>query len=156
MCFFCYRSWLITCRGIAKKIRYANPSANRQISQLIAEARRECPNCSYVIDNSDVSAFVLFRLLEKGYLAFRSYSAVRCYISEQVFPAFQILQVAMQWPGLPAGVKFDPSELELLEHLEQKVGLGDSRPHVLIDEFIPTIDNDEGICYSHPENLPGI
>lgn len=155
MCFFCYRSWLITCRGIAKKIRYANPSANRQISQLIAEARRECPNCSYVIDNSDVSAFVLFRLLEKGYLAFRSYSAVRCYISEQVFPAFQILQVAMQWPGLPAGVKFDPSELELLQHLEQKVGLGDSRPHVLIDEFIPTIDNDEGICYSHPENLPG-
>ena len=53
----------------------------------------------------------------------------------------------MQWPGLPAGVKFDPSELELLEHLEQKVGLGDSRPHVLIDEFIPTIDNDEGIFY---------
>ena len=62
----------------------------------------------------------------------------------------------MQWPGLPAGVKFDPSELELLEHLEQKVGLGDSRPHVPIDEFISTIDNDEGICYSHPENLPGI
>ncbi|CAD6255154.1 unnamed protein product [Miscanthus lutarioriparius] len=55
-------------------------------------------------------------------------------------------QVAMR-PGLPAGVKFDPSELELLEHLEQKVGLGDSRPHVLIDEFIPTIDNDEGIFY---------
>ena len=53
----------------------------------------------------------------------------------------------MQWPGLPAGVKFDPSELELLEHLEQKVGLGDSRPHVLIDEFIPTMDNDEGIFY---------
>ena len=53
----------------------------------------------------------------------------------------------MQWPGLPAGVKFDPSELELLEHLEQKVGLGGSRPHVLIDEFIPTIDNDEGIFY---------
>ena len=53
----------------------------------------------------------------------------------------------MQWPGLPAGVKFDPSELELLEHLEQKVGLGGSRPHVLIDEFIPTIHNDEGIFY---------
>lgn len=111
------RSWLITGRGIAKKIRYAAPSTNRQISELVAEARRECPNCSYVIDNSDV---------------------------------------AMQWPGLPAGVKFDPSELELLEHLEQKVGLGGSRPHVLIDEFIPTIDNDEGICYSHPENLPGM
>lgn len=111
------RSWLITCRGIAKKIRYTNPSASRQISELIAEARRECPNCSYVIDNSDVT---------------------------------------MQWPGLPAGVKFDPSELELLEHLEQKIGLGVSRPHVLIDEFIPTIDKDEGICYAHPANLPGM
>ncbi|KAJ1279777.1 hypothetical protein BS78_04G181400 [Paspalum vaginatum] len=111
------RSWLITCRGIAKKIRYTTASVNRQISELIAEARRECPNCSYVIDNSDVT---------------------------------------MQWPGLPAGVKFDPSDLELLEHLEQKIGLGGLKPHVLIDEFIPTIDDDEGICYSHPENLPGM
>ncbi|TKW40065.1 hypothetical protein SEVIR_1G221600v4 [Setaria viridis] len=111
------RSWLITCRGIAKKIRYTTPSGNHRISELIAEARRECPNCSHVIDNSDV---------------------------------------AMQWPGLPAGVKFDPSDLELLEHLEEKIGLGGSRPHVLIDEFIPIIDNDEGICYSHPENLPGM
>ncbi|CAL4886941.1 unnamed protein product [Urochloa decumbens] len=111
------RSWLITCRGIAKKIRYTTPSGNHRISELIAEARRECPNCSHVIDNSDV---------------------------------------AMQWPGLPAGVKFDPSDLELLEHLEEKNGLGGSKPHVLIDEFIPTIDNDEGICYSHPENLPGM
>ncbi|RLN07001.1 NAC domain-containing protein 73-like [Panicum miliaceum] len=111
------RSWLITGRGIAKKIRYTAPSANHKISELIAEARRECPNCSHVIDNSDV---------------------------------------AMLWPGLPAGVKFDPSDSELLEHLEEKIGLGGSKPHVLIDEFIPTIDNDEGICYSHPENLPGI
>lgn len=76
ICSFWYRSWLITGRGIAKKIRYAAPSANRQIRELIAEARRECPNCSYVIDNSDVSTFVLFWLLEKGYLAFRSYSVV--------------------------------------------------------------------------------
>ncbi|CAN6252158.1 unnamed protein product [Urochloa humidicola] len=111
------RSWLITYRGIAKKIRYTAPSGNHRITELIAEARRECPNCSHVIDNSDV---------------------------------------AMQWPGLPAGVKFDPSDLELLQHLEEKIGLGGSKPHVLIDEFIPTIDNDEGICYSHPENLPGM
>ncbi|CAN6244958.1 unnamed protein product [Urochloa humidicola] len=111
------RSWLITCRGIAKKIRYTAPSGNYRISELIAEAQRECPNCSHVIDNSDV---------------------------------------AMQWPGLPAGVKFDPSDLELLQHLEEKIGLGGLKPHVLIDEFIPTIDNDEGICYSHPENLPGM
>jgi hypothetical protein len=52
-------------------------------------------------------------------------------------------------------VKFDPSDLELLEHLEHKLGVGDSKPHMFIDEFIPTVENDEGICYSHPENLPG-
>ncbi|KAF8693649.1 hypothetical protein HU200_039059 [Digitaria exilis] len=114
---FCCRSWLITYRGIAKKIRYTTPSASHKISELIAEARRECPNCSHVIDNSDV---------------------------------------AMEWPGLPAGVKFDPSDVELLEHLQEKIGLGGLKPHVLIDEFIPTIDNDEGICYTHPENLPGM
>lgn len=109
------RSWLITCRGVAKKIRNDNCS-NRQISELGAEACRECPNCKYIIDNSDV---------------------------------------AVQWPGLPAGVKFDPSDLELLEHLEQKIGVGGSEPHMFLDEFIPTVENDEGICYSHPENLSG-
>lgn len=73
ICSFCYRSWLITGRGIAKKIRYAAPSANRQMSELIAEARRECPNCSYVIDNSDVSTLFCLGCWEKGYLDFRSY-----------------------------------------------------------------------------------
>uniref|UniRef100_A0A453C7G4 NAC domain-containing protein n=3 Tax=Aegilops tauschii subsp. strangulata TaxID=200361 RepID=A0A453C7G4_AEGTS len=57
------------------------------------------------------------------------------------------------WPGLPAGVKFDPTDLELLEHLEGKVGRAPS--HDLIDGFIPTIEEAEGICYTHPENLPG-
>lgn len=109
------RTWLITSRGVAKKIRNANCSV-RQISELGADACRECPNCKHIIDNSDVT---------------------------------------VQWPGLPAGVKFDPSDLELLEHLEHKIGVGGSKPHMFIDEFIPTVHNDEGICYSHPENLPG-
>lgn len=65
------------------------------------------------------------------------------------------MQVSLEWPGLPAGVKFDPSDLELLEHLEGKVGLGNSKPHMFIDEFIPTLEENEGICYTHPENLPG-
>ncbi|KAL6634672.1 hypothetical protein ACP70R_027343 [Stipagrostis hirtigluma subsp. patula] len=111
------RSWFITARGFAKKIRYATHCANRRISELGAEAQTECPKCKHVLDNSDVTVL---------------------------------------WPGLPAGVKFDPSDLELLEHLEQKIGLGDAQPHVFIDEFIPTVESDEGICYSHPENLPGM
>ncbi|XP_022741643.1 SUPPRESSOR OF GAMMA RESPONSE 1-like [Durio zibethinus] len=60
-----------------------------------------------------------------------------------------------QWPGLPAGVKFDPSDAELLEHLAAKCGVGNSKPHLLIDEFIPTLEGNQGICYTHPENLPG-
>uniref|UniRef100_A0A453C7I4 NAC domain-containing protein n=1 Tax=Aegilops tauschii subsp. strangulata TaxID=200361 RepID=A0A453C7I4_AEGTS len=64
-----------------------------------------------------------------------------------------VLRVLSQWPGLPAGVKFDPTGLELLEHLEGKVGRVPS--HDLIDDFIPTIEEAEGICYTHPKNLPG-
>uniref|UniRef100_A0ACD5UCK1 Uncharacterized protein n=1 Tax=Avena sativa TaxID=4498 RepID=A0ACD5UCK1_AVESA len=62
--------------------------------------------------------------------------------------------VSSQWPGLPLGVKFDPSDQELLIHLDEKIGRAAS--HELIDDFIPTIEEAEGICYTHPENLPGI
>ncbi|KAM7515501.1 hypothetical protein LguiA_005084 [Lonicera macranthoides] len=47
------------------------------------------------------------------------------------------------WVGLPAGVKFDPTDQELIEHLEAKVeeaNNGSSNSHPLIDEFIPTIE----------------
>ncbi|KAF5958660.1 hypothetical protein HYC85_005885 [Camellia sinensis] len=63
--------------------------------------------------------------------------------------------VSHEWPGLPAGVKFDPSDIELLEHLAAKCGVGNSKPHMFIDDFILTVDKEEGICYTHPENLPG-
>ncbi|KAJ8546377.1 hypothetical protein K7X08_018960 [Anisodus acutangulus] len=63
--------------------------------------------------------------------------------------------VSQDWPGLPVGVKFDPSDVELVEHLEAKCGIGNSEQHKFIDEFIPTLDVNEGICYTHPENLPG-
>ncbi|CAL5411295.1 unnamed protein product [Camellia sinensis] len=58
-------------------------------------------------------------------------------------------------PGLPAGVKFDPSDQEILEHLEAKVSSNAHKIHPLIDEFIPTIEGENGICYTHPEKLPG-
>ncbi|CAA3027545.1 NAC domain-containing 8 [Olea europaea subsp. europaea] len=63
---------------------------------------------------------------------------------------------SQEWPGLPAGVKFDPSDEELIEHLAAKCGIGNSKPHMFIDEFIPTLEGEEGICYTHPENLPGV
>ncbi|KAK6944886.1 NAC domain [Dillenia turbinata] len=60
------------------------------------------------------------------------------------------------WFGLPAGVKFDPTDQELIEHLEAKVEAKDLKSHPLIDEFIPTIEGEDGICYTHPEKLPGV
>lgn len=60
------------------------------------------------------------------------------------------------WFGLPAGVKFDPTDQELIEHLEAKVQAKDMKSHPLIDEFIPTIEGEDGICYTHPEKLPGV
>ncbi|ONK58750.1 uncharacterized protein A4U43_C09F16270 [Asparagus officinalis] len=62
--------------------------------------------------------------------------------------------VSLEWPGLPAGVKFDPTDIELLEHLAGKTGL--AKAHMFIDEFIPTVEDARGICYTHPENLPGV
>lgn len=58
-------------------------------------------------------------------------------------------------PGLPAGVKFDPSDQEILEHLEAKVLYDTHKLHPLIDQFIPTLEGENGICYTHPEKLPG-
>ncbi|XP_073047360.1 SUPPRESSOR OF GAMMA RESPONSE 1-like isoform X2 [Primulina eburnea] len=106
--------WLIDGRGLAEKVK----NAGLPVENLIKDCgvKRECPNCQYQIDNTDVSE---------------------------------------DWPGLPAGVKFDPSDVELLEHLAAKCGVGVSEPHKFIDEFIPTLEGNEGICYTHPENLPG-
>ncbi|KAF3331499.1 NAC domain-containing protein 8-like protein [Carex littledalei] len=64
--------------------------------------------------------------------------------------------VVHEWPGLPKGVKFDPSDQELLWHLLAKAGRSNTKPHPFIDEFIPTVEQDEGICYTHPKRLPGV
>ncbi|CAN6249065.1 unnamed protein product [Urochloa humidicola] len=64
--------------------------------------------------------------------------------------------VSLVWPPLPAGVKFDPTEFELLQHLQGKSSSLNSNSRTLIDEFIPTIEKMDGICYTHPKNLPGI
>ncbi|KAL5173019.1 SUPPRESSOR OF GAMMA RESPONSE 1 [Glycine soja] len=64
-------------------------------------------------------------------------------------------KVSTEWPGFPLGVKFDPSDVELLECLAAKCGIGNTQQHMFINEFIPTLEGDQGICYTHPENLPG-
>ena len=56
---------------------------------------------------------------------------------------------------LSASVKFDPTDQELIEHLEAKVSADNVRFQSLIDLFIPTIDSEHGICYTQLERLPG-
>lgn len=53
-----HRAWLITCRGIAKKVKNGGYFFDNQGNDLAVVANRECPNCHHLIDNSDVS-FVL-------------------------------------------------------------------------------------------------
>ncbi|XP_020531151.1 SUPPRESSOR OF GAMMA RESPONSE 1 isoform X2 [Amborella trichopoda] len=64
--------------------------------------------------------------------------------------------VTQDWPGLPRGVKFDPSDQELLGHLAAKVGVDGAKLHPFIDEFIMTLYEEDGICYTHPQKLPGV
>ncbi|KAL8153877.1 hypothetical protein V2J09_011637 [Rumex salicifolius] len=64
--------------------------------------------------------------------------------------------VTQEWPGLPRGVKFDPSDQEIIWHLLAKLGFKNFQPHPFIDEFIPTVNEDDGICYTHPGKLPGV
>lgn len=50
-------------------------------------------------------------------------------------------------------MKFEPTDQQLLQHLEAKVH---HKLHSLIDKFIPTVDEgDNGIHLIHPEILPG-
>ncbi|XP_076922543.1 SUPPRESSOR OF GAMMA RESPONSE 1-like [Bidens hawaiensis] len=64
--------------------------------------------------------------------------------------------VNQAWPGLPRGVKFDPLDQEIMWHLLAKSGSSGFQPHPFIDEFIPTVEQDDGICYTHPQKLPGV
>lgn len=59
------------------------------------------------------------------------------------------------WPGLPKGVKFEPTDADIIEFLEAKCGISGSEPHVLSEEFIRPVTEDVGINYTHPKNLPG-
>ncbi|XP_044390879.1 uncharacterized protein [Triticum aestivum] len=55
-----------------------------------------------------------------------------------------------------AGLGFHPTEQELLDHLRAKLMDDGINSHPLIGEFITTIQDEDGICHTHPENLPGV
>ncbi|KAF3566666.1 hypothetical protein DY000_02018550 [Brassica cretica] len=59
------------------------------------------------------------------------------------------------WPGLPRGVKFDPSDPEIICHLLAKSGLSGLSSHPFTNELISAVNQDDVICYTHPKNLAG-
>ncbi|KAF7133157.1 hypothetical protein RHSIM_Rhsim09G0112100 [Rhododendron simsii] len=121
-------SWLVDSNRFATKIKSASSSCDPESVNWKSNPTRACPNCHYVIDNSDLVSVKRIRIKE--------------------------VAVAQAWPGLPRGVKFDPSDQEILWHLLAKNGVGNKEPHPFVDEFIPTVNEDEGICYTHPQHLP--
>ncbi|PKA53556.1 NAC domain-containing protein 8 [Apostasia shenzhenica] len=63
---------------------------------------------------------------------------------------------SLEWPDFPRGVKFDPSDEELLSHLLAEVGKGEAKRHPLISKFIISLNEDHGFGIIHPQFLPGI
>ena len=77
------------------------------------------------------------------------------------------------WSAFPAGVRFDPTDVQLIGHLmakledegygeaiedDERIGLsiGRSRKqHPQIDQFVPTLAVEDGICSVYPQELPG-
>ncbi|QCE03452.1 hypothetical protein DEO72_LG8g1476 [Vigna unguiculata] len=59
-------------------------------------------------------------------------------------------------PRLPAGVKFDPFDQDILEHLEAKVCSDFHKLHPLIDKLIPSLEGENRICCTHPKKLPRV
>ncbi|XP_020685793.1 uncharacterized protein LOC110102005 isoform X1 [Dendrobium catenatum] len=70
---------------------------------------------------------------------------------KRVIPDFR-----KEWPSLPKGVKFDPSDEELLWHLLAEMGKGVAKRHPFINEFIFSLDEDAGLGHVLPQFLPGV
>ncbi|KAF0912555.1 hypothetical protein E2562_015251 [Oryza meyeriana var. granulata] len=60
------------------------------------------------------------------------------------------------WPGLPRGVEFNPTDCDLLWHLAAEVGNGQAHRHPFINEFIKSVDETIRFGCTHPQDIPGI
>lgn len=122
-------------------------TSNYENSISVTKTIRTCPSCGHLIKSEEkVSKFSFF---------FNYCLILVIYMYNMIIFYFKVQAGIHNLPGLPAGVKFDPSDQEILEHLEAKVRLDAHKIHPLIDEFIKTLEGENGICYTHPEKLPG-
>ncbi|KAI7997583.1 SUPPRESSOR OF GAMMA RESPONSE 1 [Camellia lanceoleosa] len=110
---------------------------------------------SWLVDSSRIATKIRSAsgLCDPGRVNWKSNPTRACPNCEHIIDNSDVTQ---EWPGLPRGVKFDPSDQEIIWHLLAKVSVGNMKPHPFIEEFIPTVNEDDGICYTHPQNLPGV
>ncbi|GJS97535.1 hypothetical protein Tco_0804503 [Tanacetum coccineum] len=50
-----------------------------------------------------------------------------------IAPRRRVVSESDKWPVLSTGVKFSPFDVKLLEHLAEKCGVGNGKPHLYID-----------------------
>ncbi|KAG9152893.1 hypothetical protein Leryth_012518 [Lithospermum erythrorhizon] len=108
---------------------------------------------SWLVDKSRIATKIKSASTNGELVIFESNPSRACPSCHYVIDNTDVKQ---EWPGLPRGVKFDPSDEEIIRHLLTKVGAGNLNPHPFIDAFIPTVNEDDGICYTHPRKLPGV
>uniref|UniRef100_J3L2R6 NAC domain-containing protein n=1 Tax=Oryza brachyantha TaxID=4533 RepID=J3L2R6_ORYBR len=139
-------------------------AAKKQQQQLQASPHvnliKTCPSCGHRAQYEQFSRTHIYCALDTYIDQRRKHTYIDGFASDGIEHGGQSqLQAAaatiQDLPGLPAGVKFDPTDQELLEHLEGKARPDARKLHPLVDEFIPTIEGENGICYTHPERLPG-
>ncbi|KAF7133029.1 hypothetical protein RHSIM_Rhsim09G0112400 [Rhododendron simsii] len=142
-------SWLVDCNRFAKKLTSASVSCNPLVL-----------NNLHVGDDGLAyrELWLNLRLWPLGQESSKCHGAhesCQRFLHTLAVRPFLLTEVAQACPGLPRGVKFDPSDQEILWHLLAKNSVGNKEPHPFEDEFIPTVNEDEGICYTHPQHLPG-
>nr|XP_017237195.1 PREDICTED: NAC domain-containing protein 8-like isoform X1 [Daucus carota subsp. sativus]XP_017237196.1 PREDICTED: NAC domain-containing protein 8-like isoform X1 [Daucus carota subsp. sativus]XP_017237197.1 PREDICTED: NAC domain-containing protein 8-like isoform X1 [Daucus carota subsp. sativus] len=67
-----------------------------------------------------------------------------------------VRRIILSFMGFIFDYGFYYQDAELLDHLAAKCRVGNQRSNMYLDKFIITLQEEGGICYTHPENLPGI
>ncbi|OQU81795.1 hypothetical protein SORBI_3006G120301 [Sorghum bicolor] len=89
-------SWIMNGLGFAEKIRTATQSFTLRFGELFAKPHIKCTNCDCNVDLSNDGS------------------------------QLRLTDMFLSWTALPAGVKFDPTDLEILHHLQGKSSLPNS------------------------------
>jgi hypothetical protein len=101
---------------------------NEKLEEHQISTAKHCPNCHHKIDSQPVRKlsipFCLCVHLQSLHLCQQFYPlgfGDTCKAQLVRFDGINFCNCKKDWVGLPAGVKFDPTDQEMIEHLEAKV-----------------------------------